>query len=157
MKKYKINHMMLNFRDALISLVPVFDAIDVDWKHEEDQYEEFDEISETLFRNLVVRDLARAFESENLLQSLQYGFQPTNHNTDSYIGIRPKGDGLSIGRFLSFTTTNSPFDKITYIPTSNSDLKNACQVVPVEDFDFLFCHRNRQNQVQEIFEISVEL
>lgn len=159
MRTYKINHLMRNFREALVSLVPAFESIDISWKNEVDQYDDFDEISEALFRNLVVRNISSAINRDALIEKLAYGFIPTRHNINSYIGVRSSVNSLLHGVFLRFATHSSPFDKVVCLTVSNSNTQNSSEsIMGIEDVEFFFVnYENRNNGVQEVFEISLEL
>ncbi|WP_411818761.1 hypothetical protein [Hyphococcus sp. DH-69] len=159
MRTYKINHLMRNFREALVLLVPVFETIDLSWKKESDQYDDFDEISEALFRNLVVRSISSAMNSSALMEKLVYGFVPARHNIYSYIRVRTSTNDIPHGAFLRFATHRSPFDKVVYLPVSNSNIQNNSEgIMGIEEVEFSFVNReNKNNEVQEVFEISLAL
>lgn len=52
----RVEHLMSIFRDSLLALIPHLEAARIPWR-EEEAYDEWDNISEALFENIVLRSI----------------------------------------------------------------------------------------------------
>lgn len=109
----KVTDVLLNFRNALLQLIPVAEQVGIPWKRP-DAYDEWDAMASVLFENLVEKVLCWSLESKR-----QESFQlpPYDLIQRSYTGystIEVCHPSLQPGRWLfhAFGTEGQAFDRI---------------------------------------------
>lgn len=97
--------------DILRFLVPYFDAVGITWK-DNDQYDNYDRIADTLFREIVLHPLSYQEFGEE--RSYQYDMPPYGAPWGT-LCVRDSRTGQDLGPFVRLTSVKSPFDAVKYL------------------------------------------
>jgi len=145
-----ISDIMMNFRNALISIVPQLEVVHIGWKDDE-QYDDYDNIAECLFENLVTRNLK--YNTDLVLTG--YGFVKEDYKRKSYIAINiPE---IGVVPFIQFKTVNEAFDNIE-IAILKDEVPSEFRVLSLNGLEdkFLFV-LNKGIHKDLIYSVSIEL
>ncbi len=147
-----VHHLMLNFRDALVALIPYMERGRIPWRDEE-AYDDWDEIAQSLYKNMVLRSILFSTEHQDDLATPEYGTVYPSYDGKSFIEVvetTPQLDGYKV--FVGFSTQEHPFDQVRYQPVSGSDLRatGAPVCIPLGETKFTFV-ANTESGVQERF------
>lgn len=146
-----VTSVLLNFRAALLSIVPMVEQVNIAWKRP-DAYDEWDEIATTMFDKLVV-DVLRW----SLPEEIQEGFclpsydllLPTYEEVSTLEVIHPS---LPQGRWLfhAFGTDKVPFDvvEVRVLSEDSRPLADDLKTCPLDGSEF----RLRLSQGAELIE-----
>ena len=116
-----VKELLKIFQLGLNSLLPVMDMAHIAWQAG-DAYDDWDEIAQTLYRNIVCRSLADALDAEAKLDN----FLP-RYNTiyDSYANLSllevmlPNDERKAV--FVGFSTNGQPFDTVDFLRLDNDN------------------------------------
>lgn len=154
----KVNTIVLNFRSALLAIVPVFDRVGIAWKRPT-AYDEWDTIASTLFQTLVVDVFGWSLRgtTEEDLRMPRYDLL-----LSSYAGlcvlevIHPS---LSEGRWLfhAFGTASEPFDlvEVRRLSDDGRPLSTSFETCPVSDARFGLRMESSATLIEE-FDAGIE-
>lgn len=135
-----ITRLLLNFRDALIAVVPMVEKVGMPWKRP-DGYDEWDAIATALFDNLVKEIILQSLSDEerqdvtvaeyDLLQQDYAGASIIEVVHPSFVGAR--------WRFHAFATMDNPFDLIEVQPWVGENQPSFDELItcPVSEAQFL--------------------
>jgi len=135
----KVTSILLNFRAALLALIPMAEQVGIAWKRP-DAYDEWDAIASTLFEKLVVEVLRWSLHEDS-----QEDFRLPSYDLllPSYAGLgtlEVVHPSLQPGRWLfhAFGTNNEPFDVVEVRPLADDGrpLSEELQTCPVDGVDF---------------------
>lgn len=158
MTTISVTDLVHNFADACRALVPMLDRADVPWK-DEAKYDNWDRISEPLFKSLVTEPCAFAAVGEaglNKLSIVGYDFYPSHAFPADGLSSRlkrppqPPGyayvalDGPTPSRFIGFSSVDAPFDHIVV------DRGTQIETLPLGEEKFVFVIEERDGSLQRI-------
>lgn len=104
-----INELLDIFRSSILSIIPSIQRAHIPWKNEQ-AYDDWDMISETLFHAIVVRSILYSLNMEIHLP--KYGFYYNNYKKFDYIIVQNNGKDKTQNVFVSFYTKVKPFDYV---------------------------------------------
>lgn len=136
-----ITEVMLNFRQALFSLVPSMERVGIPWDRSE-AYDEWDTIASTVFDVLVVEvlrwSLPKSLQEEFKLP--RYDLLLSNYAGLHAIEVETAHPALLSGRniFHAFSTLNNPLDAVEVRQISNMGVPNSQELIvcPIEEVRF---------------------
>lgn len=131
-----LNELLLNFRNALVSLVPYLENIQIPYK-EEEAYDEWDRISETLYEELVINSIKSTKTGHSECYA-KYGFYYDNYKKIDFIAFYcNNSDDLFV--FNSFSA-NDNFNKIIAHRISKNTLAiiSGKELIDYNDINFYF-------------------
>ncbi len=105
-----INALLGLFREALVALVPVFEAARIPWRDEE-AYDQWDDISRVLYDKFVAEPIAWGLDTLDDLHLAPYDMRIDDYSRLSFIQVvsedLPTG---SVAAFWRFATEVQPLD-----------------------------------------------
>lgn len=154
-----VHDLMLNFRDCLVALIPYMDRAKIPWRDHE-AYDQWDEITETLYKHMVVGTVLFAIGDQDELITPRYDMLYPSYGEKSFIAIESTPSPSSTQLvFLSFSTRERPFDHVNYQAVSGPDLLVVGEParMPFEDARFVFMAKKADGTRQKLTTILVEL
>lgn len=134
-----VTDVLLNFRAALLAIVPAVEHVGIPWKRP-DSYDEWDAIASTLFKSLVVEVLRWSLpgcSGDTFRVPLYDQLAPDYSDTSTVEVLHPE---LPSGRWLfhAFGTSNVPLDVVEIRPLLEDGrvLHEKLATCPVEDSQF---------------------
>jgi hypothetical protein len=142
-----VHILVLNFRDALVALTYYMDRAKIGWR-DEAAYDDWDEIAQSLYKNMILRSVQFSLESEEGLITPDYGTALPSYEDMSFVEVvakKSQSDGYLV--FIGFSTLVHPFDQVRCQPVSGFDLRVTgdpfCMQLKEAQFEFIICKRNR--------------
>ena len=120
--KTSVTELMDILHDGFLAMIPIMDRAHLAWK-EPDNYDEWDEISETLFKRLVIETIQWAIypKDNGKLVIPQYGFTFKEYSGYSVIeSVQREMQNDWYFVFIAYSTTESPLDSIECLPVDLS-------------------------------------
>ncbi|MDB5620618.1 hypothetical protein [Tardiphaga sp.] len=142
------------FRDALQGLIPTLERARIAWR-EPDAYHDWDEMSEAVYRSIVIRSLEFAVEVGPFLSIPNYGFSLPTYESNSFVSEETR---LGSTAFICFETQHEPFDH-AYFAVLDGGLNVVGKYrLATTDAKFIFWRRTRDVvSARAIDAIKVEL
>lgn len=112
--KPTVTKLIKNFRDALISMLPIMERSKIGWRDEE-QSDSFDGIAENLFNWFVLNNLENFIRDKYRKESTisKYNFYYKDYSKISFIEVSKGGeDPLGYHIFTSLKTDKASFDTV---------------------------------------------
>lgn len=147
------------FRRALCSLIPSVTDARIPWRDDE-AYDDWDEIAEVLYRNIVVRTLQHAEECGEGVELPPFDTVIQCYADVDVIEVFNKShnsDGPLV--FVGLSTRDQPFDTVKAVVVSKDlDVRDSTlHYVPLSSCTFGLLRRGTKGERKEVFEIGVEL
>jgi hypothetical protein len=125
---------LLNFREALLGVVPCFEKVGVPWRRP-DSYDQWDDTAASLFNALVEEPLrAMMPEAERIPFKLpKYDTLLPSYSGVHVIEVLSSGSDSSVKVFHSFGTSVDPFDvmEVRAVGRGGTPESNELEIVPV--------------------------
>jgi hypothetical protein len=156
--KTSVNELLRVFRMALIALLPAMEAARIPWKDGE-AYDDWDEISDALYRNVVTRSLQWALGGEAPLDDLlpRYNMKLESYRNRGVVLV----SGAQLSRaavFVGLSSVDSPFDTVDCVHVDNVGNVISEVRLPLREVVFSFAKRLGSQQDQDtVTEFSVAL
>jgi hypothetical protein len=135
------------FRAALLLLLPTMDKAHIPWR-EGEAYDDWDEIAEVLYRNIVGRSLQSALGGDPDLDTLlpQYNMKISSYSNRYILRIaRPVTDGPTA--FIGLSTNKEPFDTVDYVRLdSTGKIIGEILKCSLDEASFEFCYQIGKEQ-----------
>lgn len=156
--KTSVNELLRVFRTALRSLLPAMEAARIPWKDGE-TYDDWDEIAQVLYRNVVARSLQEACGGEVSLDELlpRYNMRLKTYANRGVVLV----SGARLNRvavFVGLSSVDDPFDIVdcAYVDHVGNVVGEIRQ--PFRDVAFSFVRSlGSQQDDDTVTEFSVEL
>jgi len=150
-----ISMLLLSFRKSLVAILPYMDAVKIGWK-DDVAYDDWDEISSSLYRNIVSKSIQHSVECPKNLQLAPYDLLMTSYEQYMYIVVScTKYDDLL---FIGFSTQKEPFDSVKCVSTlQNLTVDGEILYVPINECSFSVMFGNDDGDRLKLDEISIEL
>lgn len=145
-----ISDMILNFRNALIAILPQMEYAHIEWA-DGAQYNDYDKIAEALYESFV----AMNFTYDTDLVLTRYGFNNEEYQHKNFVAI--DAPELGIVPFVQFKTVNEPYDSVE-VAMLKDDVAVELRVLSLNGLKdkFLFVRNNGVDR-ELVYEINVEL
>jgi hypothetical protein len=153
-----VDDLMLNFREALASLVPYMERVKIGWRDEE-AYDDWDNISQVLYENMVLRSVQFSTERQEALVTPDYGTIYLSYGDKSFIEVVDDGFQLSGYKvFVGFSTLEHPFDQVSYQVVSGPDLRAVGDpgCMPLVEVSFKFVVNKGTGEREKLSTLEVE-
>ncbi|MFH2050320.1 MAG: hypothetical protein ABIJ12_12835 [bacterium] len=152
--KISISELINIFRGSMISLIPWFEKLKIPWK-DLDAYDDYDEIAEVLFKNMVALNLITE-DDLDCSELPRYDFDYKDYSEFSFICI-PSEDENLFKVFVGYSSKIMPFEKIDIaIVDKNNLCVKGTETINNTDQEFTFI-RNVKGNLQEIKHVEVKL
>jgi hypothetical protein len=155
--KTSVGELLQVFRTALLALLPAMEAARIPWKNGE-AYDEWDEISQCLYRNVVVRSLHWRYGGDVPLDDLlpQYNMKVRSYRNFGVVLVSgPQTNGAVV--FVGLSSIDDPFDTVDCVRVDDAGNVVSERVrQPFRDAMFSFATKLGSPQAV-VTEFSVEL
>ncbi len=153
-----VNELLHVFQQSLTALLPVMEKAHIAWR-EGDAYDDWDEISQVLYRNIVGRSLAFASSSEADLDTILPHYDGICDSYANLNRIEVYGpDEENKGVFVALSTNEQPFDTVDFVPLGSDGRPVARNRKHTKLADVLVKFRYAGGRVGEIIEqLNVDL
>lgn len=148
-----VTSVVLNFRAALLALVPMVERVGIPWKRP-DAYDEWDAIASVLFEKLVVEMLRWSlpeYDQEDFQLPAYDLLLPTYANMGTLEVAHPS---LRPGRWLfhAFGTDGEPFDlvEVRSVSVDGAPLSEELKVCPIDGAVFRLRIHSDQGPIEEV-------
>lgn len=147
--KTSVKELLTIFRGALTSIIPWVEKAKIQWK-DEAAYDDWDNIAEALFENIVCSSLNGAVLASYPIA--KYGLQYDDYADIEYILVKnPKHLNEKLV-FVGFTTKETPFDSILVAQIDEQNKVIECKDLEWDSSDFVFVsHNNDEKECIEIY------
>ena len=141
----KVASVLLNFRRAILVLVPSMEFVAIPWKRP-DAYDEWDEIATMLFSRLVIGVIQWSLPDDDQIDFCMPAYDLLAESYEGQSTLEVSHPILPQGRwvFHAFGTTSEPFDTVEVREVSMQGLPVADNFVTCPlagaDFRFRLCH-----------------
>jgi hypothetical protein len=151
--KISVNELVAIFRGALLAIIPWIEKAKIKWK-EGEAYDDWDNIAESLYNNIVCSSLTGNVASE--YEIAKYNFYYDDYATTSFILVRSKNNPEKRFAFVHFQSNSSPMDTVKVAELDKKD--NVIGYVDLKfcDSSFIFV-RNINGRKKIIDRIEVLL
>lgn len=146
----RTTEIILNFRSALLAVLPMVERVGIPWRSG-DAYDEWDAVAAALFEALVV-DVFRwslFADRPDALQMPPYDMILKSYSEHSAVEI--DHPSLPGGRkvFHSFGTSQRPLDQVLWLPVTDLGEPKAMKPKPcsVQETEFLFRPQNSMDRL----------
>ncbi|MCX7909077.1 MAG: hypothetical protein N2560_06135 [Ignavibacteria bacterium] len=139
------------FRESLLSLIPVFEKINIDWKQLQ-EIDLFDNVTETLFQIIVLPKIENYMvKKHNFLPPMpKYGFFYKDYSKTSFIEVLPNNVEYTSGIyvFVMFASKQEPFDTVVcnVIDEKGNVMKRNIEI-PYDDVLFRFQYQGQEGNI----------
>lgn len=148
-----VTSVLLNFRNALLVLLPMVERVEIPWKRV-DAYDEWDAITSVLFNKLVQEVLRWHLPEDN---QADFNLPEYDLLLSTYAGLATLEvvhPSLQPGRwvFHAFGTDNDPFDvvEVRSLSADGRPASEGLKTCPVEGTIFLLRTRSGQVPVEQL-------
>jgi hypothetical protein len=107
--KTSVTELLAIFKGALLAIIPWLEKAKIKWK-EGEAYDDWDNISESLYKNIVCSSLIGEIASENTIA--KYNFNYDDYSSIDFIEVRSKENYEKKFAFVAFQTNSSPMDTV---------------------------------------------
>jgi hypothetical protein len=154
-----VTELLVIFRTALLTLIPILERANIPWR-EPYSYDEWDEIADVLFRNIVVRSIQYSMNQEKKhFEIPRYDYVYDDYSGKCFIAVLPQEHSSNSHLlFHSFSTQLDALDTIRCRRVDH-DVRLSVQeleFVPVKGTKFAFANRGRDGGLELIFDLDVE-
>lgn len=155
--KTNVANLIHIFRNSLVALIPYLEQAHIPWR-EPDSYDEWDEIAQVLYKNIVIQSIKWSL-SDHQVESLlvpDYGMSYENYSMMSFVEVI---SGSPYMLFHRFTTTVDPLDTVMCrrVDTQGNLLKGEFEFVPIAQTHFQLQYRVSKAKLRQIQELQILL
>ncbi len=156
----KITDLIENFRQALVSMVPCIEKINLSWTGNE-TYDQWDHITSVLYENLVKFPVSWGLieEQELKLEIPDYDMSYEDYSGFSFIALLPERHVESAYYvFHSFVTRKKAFDTVRIIKIDDNEKRSdgIFVEIPCVNSKFIFCYQKSEGNMDVYKEISIK-
>ena len=151
--KTSVTELLVIFRGALLSIIPWIEKAKIRWK-EGEAYDDWDNIAEALYNNIVCSSLAG--EVASVYTIAKYNFLYEDYNFVDFIGMECKSNLEKKFVFMAFQSDSSPFDSIKAAELDNSNAVIKVTTLKFDDLKFAFV-KNIDGRIEVMDEIEIVL
>jgi hypothetical protein len=142
--KTSVNELLSIFRQALLAVIPCIEKAHIRWKQGE-SYDEWDNITEALFSNIVCSSLAGAVLPEYSMA--RYDLRYKDYSNIDFILVETPNAATNMYIFVSYQTVVSPFDSVEVAEVNKDGKVLGYSTLDITDVTFLFVKRNGTTQI----------
>ena len=126
--KTSVTELIVILKGALLAIIPWLEKAKIKWK-EGEAYDDWDNIAESLFKNIVCSSLIGEVASEYRIA--KYNFNYSDYTSMNFIEVRSKNNFENKFAFVAFQSNFSPLDSVKVAELNKTD-----KVVNYTDFRF---------------------
>lgn len=151
--KTSVTELLLILRGALMAIIPWIEKAKIKWTDEE-AYDDWDNIAESLYQNIVCSSLTGEVASE--YQIAKYNFNYWDYSLMNFIGVRHKDNAEKKFAFVAFQSNLSPMDSVKVAELDKLNKVVDYTNLKLESLDFVFVKNlNGKKEVIDSIEIAL--
>lgn len=154
-----VHNLVMTFRDALAALTPFMDRAKIGWRDEE-AYDDWDEIAESLYKNIVLRSILFSSACQDCLATPKYGMAYPAYGDKSFIEvIRRNSPETECQVFIGFSSFDNPFDQVRYQALSRPECHAIGEIIcmPLGEAQFIFSVKKKGGIRETVSNFVVEI
>ncbi len=151
--KTTVTDLLVIFQGALISIIPWLEKAKIKWEDEE-AYDDWDNIAESLFKNIVCSSLTGEILAEYKIA--KYNFKNDDYSTLNLIEVKNNDNPEKKFVFIAFQSNSSPMDSIKVAVLDKADKVVGYDSLRFENLEFVFV-KNRSGKKEIVENIKVNL
>lgn len=155
--KTSVDELISIFRTALVALLPSMEKAHIAWR-EGEAYDDWDEITQSLYRNIVGRSLQSVFDNDFDLDDLlpKYNMKLLSYKERHILKIA-RSAPVDSNAFVGLSSTEEPFDTVDFICIdSKGEPRGNILRIPLEKASFEFLYWSRK-EPKVITDLDVDL
>ncbi len=133
-----LNDLLYIFRNASIAIIPWLEKARIGWK-EEEAYDDWDNIVNALYENIVCSSLFGEVSSE--YDIAKYDFTLDSYANVNFILVKTRTDDGSDLAFVSFLNITTPMDMLKVAVLGSDGLVLEYRVIEYDEVEFVFVRR----------------
>jgi len=157
--RFIVSDLVSVFRESLIALVPILEKVGVTWPNANgyEGYDQWDEIAETLFDNVVIDPIFYAItaESRESLLWSKYDINYQDYSSLSYVLVRPETSSELLDArlvFLRFSSKECLFDTVSCVPINEQGFRITADTVSLNVVGAKFSFRHWSNSGEKFLD-----
>lgn len=151
--KTSVTELLMIFKGALLAIIPWLEKAKIKWTNEE-AYDDWDNIAESLYQNIVCSSLNGEVTSE--YQIAKYNFNYDDYSSISFIRVRHKNNPEKKFAFVSFQSNLSPMDRVKVAELDKLNKVVDYTKLKLDSLDFVFV-KNLKGKKEVIDSIEIVL
>jgi hypothetical protein len=151
--KTSVTELLVILRGALMAIIPWLEKAKIKWTDEE-AYDDWDNIAESLYQNIVCSSLTGEIASE--YQIAKYNLNYEDYSSINFIGVRHKDNSEKKFAFVAFQSNLSPMDSVKVAGLDKLDKVIDYTKLKLDSLDFVFVKNlNGKKEVIDSIEIAL--
>ncbi|HEY8172781.1 MAG TPA: hypothetical protein VIH21_06820 [Dehalococcoidia bacterium] len=151
-----VDELMRAFHDALVNIIPPLERASIAWQAP-DAYDDWDEITETLFNVMVMRTISYTVVGEgNALAAPRYGFSYDSYAEFSFVSLDASPVADEHYAFVKFEANVPSLPVASCVEADGSGSVVRQVSLPIDDGVFKFQHRTSPEELRTISELRFE-
>lgn len=151
--KTSVTELLAIFRGALLSIIPWLEKAKIKWK-EGEAYDDWDNIAESLYSNIVCSSLTGEVASEYRIA--KYNFNYDDYASINFIEVRDKENYEKKFAFVAFQSNFSPLDNVKVAELDKSNKVVDYTNLNFDGLEFVFVKNNNgKKEVIDSIEVSL--
>jgi len=151
--KTSVTELLVIFRGALLAIMPWLDKAKIKWK-EGEAYDDWDNIAESLYANIVCSSLTGEISSEYRIA--KYNFNYDDYVSINFLEIRDENNYEKKFAFVAFQSNSYPLDSVKVAELDKMDKVVGFTILRFENLEFVFV-KNINGKKEVVDSIEVEL
>lgn len=151
--KSSVTELLAIFKGALLAIIPWLEKAKIKWK-EGEAYDDWDNISESLYENIVCSSLIGEIASEYTIA--KYNFNYNDYSSIDFIEVMDKDNSEKIFAFVAFQSSFTPLDHIKVAELDKTNKVVGYTYLKPDGLEFVFV-KNINGKREVIDEVNVRL
>ena len=151
--KTSVTELLAIFRGALLAIIPWLEKAKIKWK-EGEAYDDWDNIAESLYKNIVCSSLTGEVASE--YEIAKYNFNYDDYVSINFIEVKSKDNSEKKFAFVAFQSNSSPMDSVKVAELDKTEKVIGYTNLKFDSLDFVFV-KNFNGKQEVIDSIEVVL
>jgi hypothetical protein len=148
-----VTELLVIFRGAMLAIIPWLEKAKIKWRDDE-AYDDWDNIAESLYQNIVVSSLIGEVISEHNIA--KYNFIYDNYALINHIKITVNNMPEKAYVFVALQSINSPFDCVKASVLDHDYKVIDTAILNMDGLEFIFVKNDNGTRIY-IDKLSVEL
>lgn len=138
--KTSVTELFAIFRGALLAIIPWLEKAKIKWK-ESEAYDDWDNISESLYKNIVCSSLTGEVASDYSIA--KYNSHYEDYSSIDFIQVKSESHSDKRLAFVAFQSNLSPLDNVKVAKLNKSDKVVGYLVLKQENLEFVLVKNNK--------------
>lgn len=151
--KTSVGELLAIFRGALLAIIPWIEKAKIKWK-EGDAYDDWDNIADSLYRNIFCSSLAGEIASDYSIT--KYNLHYEDYSSIDFIEVRSKEYSEKKFAFVAFQSNSSPLDSVKVAELDKMDKVAGYTNLKFDGLEFVFV-KNIDGKREVIDKVDVML